>query len=214
MEIVYLKETTSTHKVLVEKILNKSFKPPIALVADRQIAGVGSKNNRWIGYEGNLFLSFCLRLDSLPSDLPKQSMSIYFSYILKDVLAEFGSKLFLKWPNDFYLGDKKIGGCITKILKDEFVVCSIGLNLKNAPKEFEIIDIKVDKISLIESYFLKLKQVIFWKKIFSKYQVEFEKSRSFSYYDEVVKKKVSLEDAVLQKDGTIVLNNREVYSLR
>ena len=214
MEIVYLKETTSTHKVLVEKILNEEFKPPIALVADRQVAGVGSKDNTWIGYEGNLFLSFCVRLDSLPKDLPKQSMSIYFSYILKEVLAQMGSKLFLKWPNDFYIGDKKIGGTITKVLKDEFVICSIGLNIKNAPKDFEIIDIKIDKISLIKSFILKLKQDIFWKNIFSKYQVEFSKSRHFLYYDETLKKKVSLKDAKLQKDGAIVLNNREVYSLR
>jgi BirA family biotin operon repressor/biotin-[acetyl-CoA-carboxylase] ligase len=214
LEIIYLKDTTSTHKVLIAGLESGKFKPPFAISADIQTDGVGSKNNSWIGEEGNLFLSFCVDINSLPSDLPKQSMSIYFSYLLKEVLAEFGSKLFLKWPNDFYLGDKKIGGTITKILKDKFVVCSIGLNLKNAPEEFEIIDIEVDKISLIESYFLKLKQDIFWKNIFSKYQVEFSKSQRFSYYDEVLKEKVFLKDAKLQKDGAIVLNKREVYSLR
>ena len=214
MEIVYLKNSPSTHVELIEKIQTGELKAPIALVAEVQTAGVGSRENSWIGGEGNLFLSFAIKLDTLPSDLPKASMSIYFSYLLKEVLAEFGSKVFLKWPNDFYIENKKIGGTITKILKDDILVCSIGLNLKNAPENFETIDINIDKNILIKNFFLKLKQVVFWKKIFSKYQVEFKQSRCFLYYDDISKKKVSLESAKLQEDGSILLNDRKVYSLR
>jgi BirA family biotin operon repressor/biotin-[acetyl-CoA-carboxylase] ligase len=199
---------------LIEGLLSGEFKAPIALSAEIQTSGVGSRDNSWQGAEGNLFLSFCIDINSLPLDLPKHSMSIYFSYLLKEVFSEHHSNLFLKWPNDFYLGNKKIGGTITKVLKDEIVVCSIGVNLKNAPENFEIIDIDIDKIVLIESFFLKLKEDILWKKIFRKYKVEFEQSRRFLYYDEVLKEKVSLKDAKLLEDGAIVLNGREVYSLR
>ncbi len=214
LEIIYLKETTSTHKVLIDGLLNGEFKTPIALTAEIQTSGVGSRNNSWQGGNGNLFLSFCVDINSLPSDLPKASMSIYFSYLLKELFSAYGSKLFLKWPNDFYLNDKKIGGTITKILKDEIVVCSIGVNLKNAPENFEIIDIDIDKIVLIESFLLKLKEDILWKKIFRKYKVEFRQSQRFLYYDEVRKEKVSLKDAKLLSDGSIELNGRKVYSLR
>lgn len=214
LEIIYLKETTSTHKVLIESIQNGEFKDSIALSADVQTSGVGSRDNSWQGGDGNLFLSFALDIDKLPDDLPKNSMSIYFSYLMKETLSNLGSNLFLKWPNDFYLGDKKIGGTITKILKDEIVVCSMGINLKSAPENFEIIDINIDKILLIESFFLKLKEDIFWKKIFRKYKVEFRQSQRFLYYDEVRKSKVSLMDAKLLEDGSIELNGRKVYSLR
>ncbi len=214
LEIIYLKETSSTHKVLIEKLLDKSLRPPIALSADVQKNGVGSLGNSWEGMEGNLFLSFSLHLSTLSSDIPKHSFSIYFSFIMKEVLKEFGSKVFLKWPNDFYIGDKKIGGTITKVINGDILVCSMGINLKNSPENFEIIDINIDKISLIKSFFLKLKEDILWKYIFMKYQVEFEKSRSFLYYDEREKKKISLQDAKLRKDGSIELNKREVYSLR
>ena len=214
LEITYLKETTSTHKVLVEGIQSGIFKAPLALSADVQTSGVGSRDNSWQGGDGNLFLSFALKGDKLPADLPRNSLSIYFSYLMKETLSEFGSNLFLKWPNDFYLGDKKIGGTITKVLKDDVVVCSMGINLKTSPENFEIIDINIDKILLIESFFLKLKQDILWKKIFRKYKVEFSKSQRFLYYDEVRKEKVSLKDAKLLEDGSIELNGREVYSLR
>ena len=214
LEIIYLKETTSTHKVLISKLQNRELKTPVALVADYQSQGVGSRENSWEGYEGNLFLSFSLKLDALPCDLPKSAMSIYFSYIMKEILSKFGSSVFLKWPNDFYIDDKKIGGTITKILNDEILVCSMGINLKNSPKEFSIIDINIDKILLIESLFLKLKEDIFWKDIFRKYQVEFGKSQSFSYYDKMQKKKIPLKKARLLEDGSIELNERKVYSLR
>ncbi len=214
LEIIYLKETSSTHKVLIQKLQNGSLKAPVALSADVQKNGVGSLGNSWQSMEGNLFLSFSLHLDALSSDIPKHSFSIYFSFIMKEVLKEFGSKVFLKWPNDFYIEDKKIGGTITKVISGDILVCSMGINLKNSPENFETIDINIDKISLIKSFFLKLKEDILWKYIFMKYQVEFEKSRSFLYYDEREKKKISLQDAKLQKDGSIELNKREVYSLR
>jgi len=214
LEIIYLNETTSTHKVLIHGLQSGVYKTPVALSADVQTSGVGSRDNSWTGGDGNLFLSFCIDLKSLPIDLPKPSMSIYFSYLLKELFSDQGSQVFLKWPNDFYLDDKKIGGTITKIINNEIVVCSIGVNLKSAPQNFQIIDIDVDKITLIEAFFLKLKEDILWKKIFRQYKIEFRQSQRFLYYDEVAKEKVSLKDAKLLNDGSIELNGRKVYSLR
>ena len=199
--------------MLVEGLGQKEFKAPVALVAERQVAGVGSRGNSWEGFDGNLFLSFALPLKRVTADLPKHSMSIYFSYLMREVLASYGSKLFLKWPNDFYLNEKKIGGTITKIVSDT-VVCSMGINLKSAPKQFAIIDVEIDKISLIESFILKLKEDQSWKQVFRKYQVEFSKSKRFLYYDEMQKRKISLENAELKKDGSIEFDGRKVYSLR
>ena len=150
----------------------------------------------------------------LPYDLPRQSMSIYFSWLLKETLADFGSAVWLKWPNDFYIGERKAGGTITAILSDDIVVCSIGLNLKNAPEKFATIDVDIEKEELLESYFLKLKEENFWKDIFIKYKVEFLQSTKYRYFDQATQKKLSLEEAVLQDDGSILINNRRVYSLR
>lgn len=214
MEINYLNEIDSTHKYLIKLLKKDTLKLPIAFSAHMQTAGVGSRENSWKSMSGNLFLSFAKKLSDLPNDLALNSISIYHAFILKELLNDLGSKVFLKWPNDFYIGKKKIGGVITKLIDRDIVVVSIGLNLKNAPKDFEIIDINIDKNELLKSYFLKLKQDIFWKYIFRKYQVEFEKSRSFLYYDENEKKKVSLSNALLMKDGSIKINSKKVFSLR
>jgi len=214
LEIDYRDEIDSTHLFLLEAIKSGSVTPPYALSAERQFGGVGSRGNVWEGMDGNLFLSFCLDIDDLPGDLPRQSMSIYFSFLMKETLAEFGSKVWLKWPNDFYIEDKKAGGTITAILKEKIVVCSLGLNLVKAPQNYATIDIKIDKKELLESYFLKIKRHIFWKDIFRKYKVEFLQSTRFKYFDTATQKKLHLKDAVLQNDGSIMIENRRVYSLR
>lgn len=212
MEIVYLKNIDSTHKFLLKNLFEKKLFAPIAVVAEEQNSGIGTKDREWIGYKGNLFLSFCIEKKDLPKDLPLGSISIYYAYILKEILCERGSKLWLKWPNDFYLDDKKIGGVLTTV-RGENIICSVGLNLKKSPTNFQVIDINIEKDELIELYFLKQKQVIFWKYIFSHYKIEFEKSRA---YKTTAKdgEKVSLESAELLNDGSIMIDNKRVHSLR
>ncbi len=214
MEIHYLEEVASTHLYLLDAIKSGRLTPPVAIIADRQSGGIGSRGNTWVGLEGNLFLSFCVLKSALPADLPMQSMSIYFSFLLKETLADFGSGVWLKWPNDFYVGEKKAGGTITAVAGGDKVICSIGLNLRHAPEKFATIDINIDKKQLLESYFLKLKEDRFWKDIFIKYKVEFLQSTKYRYFDQATQTKLLLKDAVLQDDGSILIDNRRVYSLR
>ena len=214
MEICYLDEVDSTHIYLINKVKQNQITPPFAVYAKKQLHGVGSRGNSWHSGEGNLFLSFCIKKSELVFDLPSQSTSVYFSYILKELLNDFGSKVWLKWPNDFYIDDKKVGGTITAFIKNEIIVCSIGLNLKSSLKEYAVLDIEIGKDTLLKSYFLKLKEDIFWKDIFRKYKVEFLRSTKYSYYDKSVQKKLSLKGASLQSDGSVILNNKRIYSLR
>ena len=211
MEIHYFKKLDSTHKFLLKKIENSEFLGSVMIVSENQSAGVGTGENSWISLNGNLFLSFCIDEKDLPEDLPKQSISIYFAYILKEVLDKFGSKVWLKWPNDFYIEDKKVGGVLSTIKRGK-VVCSVGLNTIKAPKFFSILDIKIANKQIIQKFILNIKFKKTWKVIFKNYQVEFEKSKRFS--TRVGKVKQSLEDAVLNQDGSIKIDNKEVYSTR
>ncbi len=214
LEIHYLESIDSTHLYLSNAIKENKIKPPLAICASKQSAGIGSRSNSWQSLDGNLFLSFCIHKDALPADLPMQSMSIYFSFILKELLGNRGSKVWLKWPNDFYIDDKKIGGTITSIIRDEIIISSIGLNLIKSPKGYGKLDIKIDIKKLLLDYFLKLKQEIFWKDIFIKYKVEFLQSTNYMYHDKESGKKVSLQEAKLLEDGSIYINNKRIYSLR
>ena len=137
--------------------------------------------------------------------------NLYFSYLLKDVLKQMGSKVWLKWPNDFYVNDKKIGGTITTVSKN-LIYCGIGINLKNVSEDFGKLDINIDTNSMLESYFFKLEKKIFWKQIFSDFKIEFQHSKKFQ--TTIDNQKVSLENVILNEDGSIQVNNKKVFSLR
>ncbi|MFW2557231.1 biotin--[acetyl-CoA-carboxylase] ligase [Aliarcobacter butzleri] len=211
MKIIRLDEVDSTHKYLKEYILKNEYTSPLCIVTDLQTQGIGSRGNSWIGKKGNLFFSLALDINSLPKDLPLQSTSIYFTYILKNILKNLGSQVWIKWPNDFYIENKKIGGTITSMSKN-LIFCGIGLNLLDVEKEYEKLDIKIDVDEVLKNYFFEIEKKISWKQIFSDFKIEFEKSKKFQ--TTIDNQKISLESAILNDDGSIQINNKKVFSLR
>jgi len=211
LEIVYLKSVDSTHKYLKEYIKNNGYTEPLCVATQNQIAGVGSRDNSWDGEEGNLFFSFVIKKKDLPKDLPLQSASIYFSFILKDILKDNGSRVFLKWPNDFYINSKKIGGTITSISGD-LIYCGIGLNLIYINSEYGYLDIDINTEEFLYNYFNTLGQFPQWKKIFSKFVIEFHNNKYLK--TNIDNQQISLKDAKLQEDGSLLINGEKVFSLR
>ncbi|HEC1570186.1 TPA: biotin--[acetyl-CoA-carboxylase] ligase [Campylobacter upsaliensis] len=211
MQIICIEKIASTQLFLCEQIRKDEIKQNTAIYALEQTSGVGSRDNAWISSRGNLHLSFCVREEDLPRDLPLASVSIYFAYLLKDLLAQKGSQIWLKWSNDLYLGDKKVGGVMSHKI-GEFVVCGMGLNLKFAPQNATFCDIEIEIKELVEEFIKVLEKKFLWKQIFSKYVLEFEKSKKFSVHYEG--RLYALKDALLYEDGSILLANKRVYSLR
>jgi BirA family biotin operon repressor/biotin-[acetyl-CoA-carboxylase] ligase len=211
MEIKYLEKIDSTHTYLKEYIKTNGFTHNLCVYTKEQTSGIGSRGNSWIGVKGNLFFSFVLKKEDLPNDLQIQSASIYFSYILKDILKLLGSKLWLKWPNDFYIGNHKIGGTITSI-SNNFVYCGIGLNLIDVNNEFSKLDINVDIKKLLKLYFQNIEKKILWEDILKEYVIEFNRSKSL--YTTINNEKIPLINAELNSDGSININNKKVFSLR
>jgi len=211
LQILFLDSVDSTQRYLKDLIKEDKIALPYAVVANSQTDGVGSRGNSWMGMDGNLFLSFAIDINELPQDLKLESASIYFSYILKEVLSELNSSVWLKWPNDFYIDNKKIGGMITNIVK-ETIICGVGLNLVTAPDTFEKLDIEIERDNLLNLYMRKIENCSSWKQVFSKYKLEFYKNQNFFTHDKNLV--ISLEDARLQSDGSLLINGKRIYSLR
>lgn len=211
VDIHWFESLESTQSFLLEELKASRLKAPVCVGTVSQTEGKGSRGNSWIGERGNLFLSVAIERSSLPEDLKLESSSIYMAFLMKDMLATFGSNVWLKWPNDFYLGEKKIGGVITN-LTGNTLVCGIGINLVSAPENFEKIDIPISAYDLTKSYSELFKNLPSWKLIFSNYQIEFENSREFFTHNN--NEKVALENAVLLEDGSLQCDGQRIFSLR
>ena len=212
MKLIYLDSIDSTQTYLYQYIKNNPIKDEIICVyTHHQTNGIGSRNNTWDGKKGNLFFSLAIKQKNLPKDLPLSSSSIYFSYILKEHLVQSGSKLWMKWPNDFYIFDKKIGGTITQ-LKGNYLLIGTGINLKKMNSNYGYLDIEIDTKELLEKYLKTLQKDISWKKIFSKFSVEFDLSKKFK--TTIEDDKISMEEAYLNEDGSIQIDGKKVFSSR
>jgi len=211
LKTLFFNSLPSTQTYLKELLKKQEEELPLAVVADTQTAGIGSRNNSWNSKEGNLFLSFALDLETLPDDLRLESVSIYYSYLLKETLNSFGSEVFLKWPNDLYIGEAKVGGMITNVV-GKCLVCGVGVNLKKKDEIFTALDVQVDKKALLKKYFLNIEKRVLWKQVFSKFKLEFQTNQKFSTH--IKGEKVSLSEAKLQDDGSLLIKGKKVYSLR
>jgi BirA family biotin operon repressor/biotin-[acetyl-CoA-carboxylase] ligase len=108
---------------------------PLLIVAEEQTAGRGRGTNRWWTGRGSLALS--LLFD--PADwalsrqpLPERSLAIGVA-IVDTVRPLLGDRdLGLHWPNDVFVGGKKIAGILIDVLPDGRHVVGIGLNVNNS----------------------------------------------------------------------------------
>jgi BirA family biotin operon repressor/biotin-[acetyl-CoA-carboxylase] ligase len=211
LEVSWFKSIDSTHTYLVNELKKGNILVPTLIGADFQTNGIGSRGNRWESKIGNLFFSFCVEAKHLPKDLKLASISIYFAYLMKEVLSSYESKTWLKWPNDFYIENKKIGGVITTKIGDK-IVSSMGINITDSPDGFGILDVYIEPKKIVSDFLEIMEKKTSWKKVFSKYKVEFQNSKE--YFCHLGGELKSLSQAKLCEDGSIELDKRRVYSLR
>lgn len=87
--------------------------PPMTMVcAFGQTAGRGQRGNSWESEPGaNLTFSFRIP-EAGVSPASQFVISEATALAVADVLDEFGFKAMVKWPNDIYVGDRKIAGIL------------------------------------------------------------------------------------------------------
>lgn len=194
-------------------LLKKSPTLPFCVLAHKQTQGRGSRGNLWESEDSSLLFSFVFSKSKLPQDLKLHSLSLYVGAILKEFLYLKGeTQVWLKWPNDLYVQEKKAGGILTQCTGDA-CVCGVGINLKSqkyGTLGIEILDSrKKDFVYDFLTFFFKYPS---WSEIFHKYKLEFH--NNFSYYFHHQNQKFSFKDAVLCEDGAIMIGYEKIYSLR
>jgi BirA family biotin operon repressor/biotin-[acetyl-CoA-carboxylase] ligase len=144
---VTIKEVNSTNSYLKQALSNSTPLPEgTVIMAEKQTAGRGQIQNTWHSEPGkNLTLSILLNPRFL--QIQRQfDLNIAVSLAINDVLTRyFGYAALIKWPNDSYIGDEKIGGMLIEniIQGGEIKHAIIGLGLNINQTEFPAILQKV-----------------------------------------------------------------------
>ena len=171
---IKLDETVSTNDFLFDLDKIKFIDSNIVVTANFQKLGRGKKIRKWESKNGkNLLLSILFKHKL---KFNKQfNFSIMVSLALKDLLTEIlDDEVFIKWPNDIIVQDKKIAGFIIENKSSKsFIhtsVLGIGLNINQSlfqayvpeatsiikliKKESDIDSIKDKLLLYLEKYYL------------------------------------------------------------
>lgn len=115
------------------------------VIARTQTGGRGRYGNRWSSPPGGLYLSLIVRprdrsaLDCWPDRLlPWLPLTAMLAMLrcIELLLPAAAGKLGLKWPNDLYLGDRKLAGVLVEgglsQTREPYAIVGLGLNIAHA----------------------------------------------------------------------------------
>lgn len=130
---MYVSRVNSTNSLAAELIRKGKLRYGEPLYTYCQTEGRGQRGNHWESEPGkNLLLSLVLAPDKLMAE-EQFILSETVAVALKNVLAKYTHHVHIKWPNDIYVGDKKIAGIlIENTLNGAYIkhsIIGIGVNI-------------------------------------------------------------------------------------
>lgn len=124
-----LPEIDSTNTELMRRA-RQGIVDPILLIAERQSAGRGRLGRTWVGEQGRA-LTFSVGLPYQPKNWSGLSLAVGLS-----LAQSLGNDIQLKWPNDLWLQQRKLGGILIEAASQggqSYVVIGVGLNIQAPP---------------------------------------------------------------------------------
>jgi BirA family biotin operon repressor/biotin-[acetyl-CoA-carboxylase] ligase len=129
----------------------------VLVIADEQTAGRGRGANRW--WTGPGALAFSLLVDTASRNVAKEHSGMIALAAAVSVVETIDARLAhhpvgLHWPNDVFVGDRKLAGVLVETLADGRHVVGIGCNVNNtvehAPEELASIVTTLRDLTTLE----------------------------------------------------------------
>jgi BirA family biotin operon repressor/biotin-[acetyl-CoA-carboxylase] ligase len=138
--LIKLPEVDSTNNFLKMLVSNSE---PLAegtvIMADNQFAGRGQQGNIWLAEPG-MNLTVSLLLKPIFLDINSQFLlNMVISIAIKEALtALVGQGITIKWPNDLYFNDRKVGGILIEnaLSGSVYKTCIIGIGINVNQRTF------------------------------------------------------------------------------
>ena len=163
-EIIHISETESTNRWLHEHPSDDN----VVVVADFQTAGRGCGTNTWESERGkNLLFSLLIHPENVRATA-QFHISMAVSLAICDALEQYIGDLSIKWPNDIYWRNGKLGGILIEnhlqgsVIRDSII--GVGLNVNqqrfrsNAPNPVSLWQIygqETDRMQLLDDILLR-----------------------------------------------------------
>jgi BirA family biotin operon repressor/biotin-[acetyl-CoA-carboxylase] ligase len=141
-QVVHHRQLPSTNDLALQLARAPSTELPALVICDQQTAGRGRGRNRWWSADGGLTFSVIVDARSVSLEhLSRVSLAAGLAVLRGAAPFVPVGGLGLKWPNDVYLGTRKLAGILVEAPAHppQRLVIGIGINVNNdfqgAPRE-------------------------------------------------------------------------------
>src|SRR4030042_3406671 len=180
--IIYLKRVDSTNNFASQLIKSKkekyeSFDGTVVL-AETQEKGRGRLERTWLSPSGGLWFTIILRTELKEKELPEVTLIAAYS-VASVIDGQYGINAAIKWPNDIYYRQSKLGGILTEVEKVDgsvFLIIGIGINSNLDVADIAPLIKESTSIKIISEKDIEREQLL------SKILLDFE--RNYGYYSQ------------------------------
>jgi BirA family transcriptional regulator, biotin operon repressor / biotin---[acetyl-CoA-carboxylase] ligase len=136
----YFESTPSTNSAAKEILLQG---PPekfngLVIIAEEQTGGVGRMGRSWISPTGGIWITVVLKPE-IPVDHVFMLTMAGAVAVARAIRKEYDLGALIKWPNDIYIGDKKVAGLLLELSAEadiiHYCLLGIGVDANISPKE-------------------------------------------------------------------------------
>jgi BirA family biotin operon repressor/biotin-[acetyl-CoA-carboxylase] ligase len=109
------------------------------IIAEEQTGGVGRMGRAWISPAGGIWITIVLK-PQVPVDHIFMITMAGAVAVARAIRKEFELGALIKWPNDIFIGKKKIGGLLLEMSAEadtvHYCLLGIGIDVNNPLKDF------------------------------------------------------------------------------
>jgi len=173
-------ETLSTNEDLMNRWRSNDLHLPVSRLADQQTAGRGRRGNAWVSEKNNsLTFSLAYHFEAKTNLRTLQPLSLVVGTAILKSIAQYWNTdlnslkaqgLGLKWPNDLYHSNAKLGGVLIesgqKTESDPiWTIIGIGLNLNDlkTPVDSSYLISSLDRVNISNKKVID--RIMLWKVI-------------------------------------------------
>jgi len=160
-KVIQLSSVDSTNNYAAMLVSNDNAVHGTVILSDEQTAGRGQRGANWQSQSGsNLLMSIILKHDNLSVER-QFLLTQVASLAVVDLLRKIGLSAQIKWPNDIYVGDRKICGMLIENNLSGTVIRSsiIGIGLNVNQSYFDLTTATSIKLEKGQSY--PLQEILF-----------------------------------------------------
>jgi BirA family transcriptional regulator, biotin operon repressor / biotin---[acetyl-CoA-carboxylase] ligase len=136
----YFESTPSTISVAKQLLVTEDPEKMngLVIIAEEQTGGVGRMGRAWVSPTGGIWITMVLK-PRIPVDHVFMLTMAGAVAVARAIRKEYDLGALIKWPNDIYIGDKKVAGLLLELAAEadtiHYCLLGIGVDANISPQE-------------------------------------------------------------------------------